>query len=226
MNPVNSHTLPVGTNSSSDPVWRIALLYPPQGSWTEHDYLALDAGRLIEFDAGKVEVHDLPTLAHQRIVQTIYRAIFLFLNASANPTTGTTRAIAPTSIGEVFVAPLPVRLWQDKFREPDVVFIANDRSRYRDYPDGADLVVEVVSDDPASRRRDIVDKVTEYATAKIDEYWIVDPQAQEVHVGQLTANSAAADMGYEFTIYKSGETLHSKRLSGLVISVSDIFKSP
>jgi len=39
-----------------EPAWRIALLFPPQGSWSEDDYLTLDAGRQIEFDCGFVEV--------------------------------------------------------------------------------------------------------------------------------------------------------------------------
>jgi hypothetical protein len=43
------------------PAWRMALLFPPQGSWTEQEYLAIDAGRQIEFDRGCVEVLDLPT---------------------------------------------------------------------------------------------------------------------------------------------------------------------
>jgi hypothetical protein len=32
------------------------LLFPVQGSWTEEDYLQLDAARLIEFSEGSIEV--------------------------------------------------------------------------------------------------------------------------------------------------------------------------
>ena len=53
------------------PAWRIALFYPKQGGWTEADYLALEGGPLVEFDSGCVEVLDMPTKEHQRIVQLL-----------------------------------------------------------------------------------------------------------------------------------------------------------
>lgn len=191
------------------PAWRIALLYPLQGSWTEHDYLSLDAGRLIDFDSGSIEVHDLPTLSHQRIVQFIYRALFAFLNNHRRN---------PVVAGEVFVAPLPVRLWQEKFREPDLVFISRDRELAGQYPDGADIVFEVVSSDPVSRRRDTVDKVREYAQAEIAEYWIVDPQTQQINVGQRVSD------GYRFAAYRAPDSARSERLPGFHLAVNDVFE--
>jgi Uma2 family endonuclease len=182
------------------PAWRIALLFPPQGSWTERDFLALDAGRLVEFDQGCVEVHDLPTIEHQRIVQFIYRMLFAYLEA--------------TRSGEVFVAPLPVRLWREKFREPDLVFIAAGRTQYEGYPDGADLVVEVVSEDPTSRKRDTVDKVVDYAHAGIQEYWIIDRLNNEIRVGSLKKNQ------YEFTVYSTSQQATSALLPNFTLNVN------
>jgi Uma2 family endonuclease len=46
----------------------------------------------------------------------------------------------------------------------------------------ADIVVEVVSDDPAGRTRDYEDKRRDYATARIPEYWIVDPARRRITV--------------------------------------------
>lgn len=184
------------------PIWRLALLYPPQGSWTEADYLELPGGPLIEFDSGSVEILDMPTKAHQRIVQFL----LLWLH----------RYILEKELGEVFVAPLPVRLWADKFREPDIVFVGSGRQDYRGYPDGADLVIEVVSLGQANRRRDIDIKPDEYCRAGIAEYWIVDPELQCIDVLQLVEGN------YQKTEFQRGQLAASKFLEGLTVSVDRV----
>ena len=191
------------TTKKGAPVWQLAKLFPPQGSWTESDYLTLDAGRLVEFDQGCVEVLEMPTKEHQRIVQAIYRLLFAHIQAKAS--------------GEVFVAPLPVRLWNEKFREPDVFFVSAQRGESDGYPDGADLVVEVISDDANSRRRDTVVKVEDYAKADIPEYWMVDLAAQQIQVGLLRGGE------YQFTQYTAGQHAESSILPDFRCSVTDLF---
>ena len=61
--------------------------------------------------------------------------------------------------------------------------------RGEQYPDGADLAVEVVSEGEESRQRDLKTKRAEYAKAGIAEYWIVDPQEQEIHVLALDGDA-------------------------------------
>jgi Uma2 family endonuclease len=200
MQTVDSDTLNPG-----EPAWRIALLFPTQGNWTEADYLALDAGRLVEFQRGCVEVLDMPTKEHQRIVQYVYRMLFAFVEAQ--------------SLGEVFIAPLPVRLWEQKFREPDVVFVAQGRADYQGYPEGADLLVEVVSDDAASRRRDLVTKRDEYSKAGVLEYWMIDPSERKVTVGTLQ------DQIYELHEFGDGGMVTSIRLPGFELSVTSILNA-
>jgi len=146
-----------------EPAWDIALLFPPQGQWTEEEYLALDTNRMIELVDGCLEVLPVPTIFHQLIVQ------FLFKLLDAH--------VRSRGLGTVLMAPLPVRLWSGRFREPDVVFLRPGRVRSsRRPPEGADLVIEVVSEGKKSRERDLETKRAEYAKAKISEYWIVDPQ--------------------------------------------------
>jgi Uma2 family endonuclease len=151
-----------------EPAWEVALLYPLQGSWTEADYLGLGTNRLVEFSDGCIEVLPMPTKLHQRLV----RSLFLLLQ----------RFVSEGTAGEVFFAPLPIRLWPGKFREPDLVFVRPERLEYRGQPEGADLVIEVVSEVEANRRRDIETKPEEYARAKIPEYWIVDPERRQIRV--------------------------------------------
>ena len=156
-----------------DPPWELAQMYPDQGYWEEEDYLDLDTNKLVEFSNGCVEVLLMPTMFHQVIAGFLYRALFAFVEAH--------------ELGKVLSAPMRVRLWPRKFREPDVIFmLARHSNRMTDrFWKGADLAMEVVSDDPESRHRDLVKKRREYAKARILEYWIVDPKQSKITVLKL-----------------------------------------
>jgi Uma2 family endonuclease len=187
-----------------DPPWDIALLYPLQGSWTEGDYLALDTNCLVELSDGCIEVLPMPTKPHQQIVRFLFLLFHEFISARG--------------LGEVFFAPLPVRLWPGKFREPDIVYLRPGRAEYHDQPEGADLVVEVLSEGKENRRRDVEVKRREYAQAGIAEYWIVDPDTRQVTV--LVLEGAAYR---EHGIFGPGDVVTSVLLSGLAVSVADLF---
>ena len=58
----------------------MALLFPPQGRWTEQEYLALDSGRQIEFDRGCIEVLDMPTKEHQSLVRFLFLVMQAFVS--------------------------------------------------------------------------------------------------------------------------------------------------
>ena len=199
MNP-NPAEMPLGT-----PAWRIALFYPAQGSWTESDYLNLSGGPLVEFEQGHIEVLDMPTKEHQRLAQFIFVMIRNFLLSQR--------------IGEVFMAPLPMRLWEEKFREPDVLFVKHGRDELRtgaqrSYPDGADLVVEIVSEGDQNRRRDLEEKRADYARGKIPEYWILDPENETLLVLRLNGNQY--DVAGKF---RRGQFATSTELPDLEVSV-------
>lgn len=197
---------PVDFPKAGEPAWRIALFYPEQGGWTETDYLNLDGGPLVEFESGFVEVLDLPTKEHQRIVQFLFILLRAFVSANIR--------------GEVFVAPLPVRLSPGRFREPDIVFVDADRGEYKGVPDGADLVVEVVSAAADGRRRDTQTKVTEYAAAGISEYWIIDPEKETITVNRLVNHA------YDSVIsFQRGDIASSQRLPGFEVAVDDVLNS-
>ena len=185
------------------PAWRMALLFPPQGSWTEQEYLALDAGRQIEFDRGCVEVLDLPTIEHQRMV----RFLFLLLN----------EFVTSRRLGEVFFAPLPVRLWKEKYREPDLIFVKHGREDIGKYPNGADLVIEIVSDSPSDRKRDLETKVSEYEIAGIQEYWVVDPQQTRLLLYQLVQSK------YVVESFSRGQMARSSVLEGFTVDIAKLF---
>ncbi len=122
-------------------------------------------------------------------------------------------------VGEVFFAPLPIRLWAGKYRDPDVVFLKPGRiSDPRRQPEGADLAVEVVNEGEEDRQRDLITKRREYAEAGIAEYWIVNPQAETVLVQVL--NGAAYRVQGEFP---RGTTATSVLLPSFAVNVSAVF---
>jgi len=189
-----------------EPAWDIAKLFPPQGTWTEGDYLAINANRIVEFSEGTIEVLDIPTTAHQMIVAFLYGALLSF--------------VSPGQLGRVLFAPLRVKLWAGKFREPDVVFMLRENSSRigNEFWDGADLVMEVVSDD--DRRRDLEIKREEYAKAGMAEYWIVDPQLERVTV--LVLDGASYRPHGEFA---RGQIASSRLLGGFAVDVNAAFDS-
>ncbi len=183
-----------------EPVWEMAFLYPMQGDWMEREYLALENGRfLVEFDNGHLEFGAMPTREHQRIVLFLYRMLWQFLSANGIG-------------GELFATPLPVKLWEKKYREPDIVYLSAKR------PEGADLVMEVVSGTVSDRYRDLIEKREEYAKAGIPEYWIVDPEMKRVTVLTLAGDEYAAHG--EFS---EGEEAESALLVGFRVGVTAVF---
>jgi Uma2 family endonuclease len=188
-----------------EPTWEVAYLFPPQGSWTEEEYLALDASRLVELSNGCLEVHPMPTIFHQLLVQFLFDSLRSFIRTHAQ--------------GLVLFAPLPIRLFSRTYREPDIVYLRPERVRdVRAQPHGADLVMEVVSEGTANRERDLVHKRQEYAAASIPEYWIVDPEAQRITV--LTLDGTAYRVHGEFG---PGTEATSVLLPGFAVSVDAVF---
>ena len=180
-------------------------LLPAQGEWDAHGYLWLSgqSPRLIELVDGHIEAVSMPTERHQSIV--IY-LLWVF------------RAYAKIIGGIAFIAPLRLQLWNQRFREPDVLLLcdANDSRRASEFWTGADLVLEVVSlDDP---KRDLVDKRVDYAQAGIPEYWIVNPINERITVLQLHNDH------YEvFGDWGRGELACSALLEHCSVSVSEVF---
>lgn len=190
------------------PAWDLALMFPRQGEWTEEDYLELEnnsQNRLVELNDGRLEVLPMPDLYHQGIVRFLFRS--------------TDRFVSSHDLGEVFFAPLPIRLWAGQLREPDLVFLKKARLKNRHKPPrGADLVMEVVSTGQNNRQRDLTTKRRVYARAKIPEYWIVDPEEQTITVLALA--------GKKYQVHGKfgrGEQATSRLLADFAVAVDQVF---
>jgi Uma2 family endonuclease len=194
-------------SSPGDPAWEIALIYPPQGQWSESEYLSLQrrTNRLIELSDGCIEVLPMPSPFHQRLVRFLFELLQAFVRGHAS--------------GEVLFAPLPIRLWPGKYRDPDIVYLQPGRiSDPHHQPQGADLAIEVVSDDEEDRQRNLETKRREYAAAHIAEYWIVDPKLHTISV--LTLEGDTYRVYGEFS---RGMTATSALLPGFAAVVDDVF---
>jgi Uma2 family endonuclease len=187
-----------------EPTWDIAQLFPAQGTWSEQEYLDLKGNRLIEFSNGIVEVLTMPTEAHQFIVLFLSDLLRAFIRSA--------------KLGKVLIAPFRIRLWGAKYRQPDIMFMRteNNARTSNEFWDGADLVMEVVSED--DRRRDLETKRFEYARAGISEYWIIDPQYRRVTVLKLD--------GQRYVVhgeFGEGASATSALLLGFTVAVAEVF---
>ena len=182
----------------------IVALLPRQGEWSERDYLWLTnhTNRLVEFTDGRLEVLPMPTEKHQAISRYLFLALL---------------ALMQRIHGEVFYAPLRLRIGPRKFREPDLLLLrsADDPRRGNDYWEGADLVVEIVSpDDPD---RDYVVKRADYTQAGVLEYWIVDPQTERITVLELSETEYI-----EHGVFGRGATATSRLFPDFAVSVDAV----
>ena len=195
------------TSDLSPRAWKNLLVdvMPPQGAWSEEQYLAFTdhTSRLIEFTDGRVEPLPMPTDRHQSILEFLYEAFVGFVRPRG---------------GKVHLAVLRLRIRPRKFREPDLLLLlsAKDSRRQNRYWTGADLVLEVVS--PDKPHRDLIEKRGDYAEGQVPEYWIVNPEDETVTVLQLK------DATYvEVGAFHRGESVASGIVPGFAIDASAIF---
>ena len=188
------------------PLAVLAELFPPQGRWTDADYFALpDTNRLMELAEGRLVMPPHPTRSHQNTVQELYLRLRTHVDERA--------------LGEVYVAPLPVRLTADRVREPDVLFMAAEHAdrMAEQFFGPPDLVMEVTS--PGTERTDRTEKRLEYALAGIPEYWIAAPDARTIEVLVLNGER------YErLGLWGPGETARSRLLPDFQVDVASLFR--
>jgi Uma2 family endonuclease len=192
-----------------EPVWELATLYAPQGSWTEEAYLSLtDSRRGIEFNAGTLEFLPMPARTHQEIIFFLCQLLKDCLLSKG---------------GDAWIAGIRVRTQADKIREPDVVAMLdrNDPRAGERLFEGADLVMEVVSQGPSELHRDYIEKRQEYEAAGIPEYWIIDPFERRVTVLCLRDGKYA-----EHSVANEGEPALSSVLEGFSADTTTLFNRP
>jgi Uma2 family endonuclease len=170
--------------------------------WTVPAYLELGGNYLVEFVRGRLEILPMPTMRHQVLASRMYDAV---------------RGAAPPQ-GLVLFAGTRVKVAEDAFREPDVLYIPPELrpTARNEYAERVALVVEVVSE--SNRDHDLETKRAEYADAGIPEYWIVDPEERQVTVLTLRGDGYATH-----GLFEDGSVATSLMLPGLKVDVAALF---
>lgn len=195
------------TALAPDLAWQELLeqILPPQGHWTEEEYLVLTdhRNRLVEFTDGFLELLPMPTDRHQAILGFLYVAFRNYFEAQG---------------GKVRFAPLRMRVRAGKYREPDLLLLqsAQDSRRQNRFWIGADLALEVVSEDKP--QRDLLDKRGDYAEAEVPEYWVVNPHAETITVLRLKFKEYQ-----EAGVYARGQLAVSAMAPEFSVPVASVF---
>lgn len=197
--------LPAVETEMAELTLEVAQLWPPRGQWTEADYFALpDTDRLIELSEGEMIMPPHPTHTHQLIVGKLYRALHAY--------------VVERELGTVQFAPLPVRLWPGKIREPDVLFVSHEHADRigEQFYGPPDLVMEILA--VGTWRTDRLEKMFEYSQAGVREYWIVDPDAKTIEVFVWREGVYVL-----LDKWGTGETARSELLEGFEVIVDEVF---
>ena len=151
----------------------------PKLTYEEFRQLPND-GKRYELIGGEVHLTPAPNTRHQFTVHN--------LDMSLSP------YVQKHKLGEVWEAPLDVRLSEDTALQPDLVFVASGRLDIvrEEFIAGApDLVVEVLSASTAVHDR--ATKLPIYAEASVPEVWLLDSVAKTVEVLKLQGKKYFVD---------------------------------
>jgi Uma2 family endonuclease len=178
-------------------------------TYAEYKAWELDEGERFELIDGIAYAMAAPNDSHQAILTELIRQIANYLHGKpckARP------------------APYDVRLFyaedesDDTVVQPDISVICDEKKRGPEGCRGApDLVVEILS--PSNTADEYVRKFNLYREAGVREYWIVSPALKTVQAFVLQ------DGAYTGTAYGSGAVLPSAVLTGLSVTLHDVFAS-
>lgn len=160
-------------------------------------------GKRYEIIGGELVVSAAPMKKHQKLSKRL--ADILYEREKAG-------------VGEMYYAPVDVRLATNGIVQPDLLFIKQARLgiyHASGLVEGVpDLVVEILS--PSTRGVDLVRKAALYAREGVPEYWVADPDAAALTVYTLR------DGQYEPVPAEPG-TARSGVLPGLVVDLAALF---
>lgn len=167
-----------------------------------------DDGKRHELIDGEHYVTAAPNTRHQRVVTRLTGLLWSFAQSRR--------------LGEVFVAPFDVVLSDTDVVEPDLLFVSPARAAHTltdaNMRGAPDLVVEVGS--PSTRKVDETTKRRLYERYGVGEYWVVDPELDEIKVDRR------ADDRFERVALLSaeqGDVLTSPLFPGLELPLTDVF---
>ncbi len=173
--------------------------------FTYHDYVQLPEDKRYEILEGELCVVPSPNIKHQRVSGNLEMALRQYARG--------------TKSGEVLDAPCDVILSEENVVQPDILYVRKERAGIvgeANIQGPPDLAVEILS--PNNRNKDLEVKRKIYARCGVQEYWIVDPDAETIEV--LVWNES----GYvRAGAYGKGDRLASPLLPDLNLPLNEVF---
>ena len=150
--------------------------------YTEDDYYNLPENVRAELIDGYLIYNQAaPSRIHQSILSELHTIINNYIKSKNGSC-------------KVYPAPFAVQLRKDRktIVEPDISVIC-DRNKLTDRgcTGAPDWIIEIVS--PSTSSHDYITKLNLYATAKVREYWIVNPSKESIFVYYLEQNNFKAE---------------------------------
>jgi Uma2 family endonuclease len=164
-----------------------------------------DDGRRYEVIYGELHVTAAPDRRHQKLSVILTVRLFRLANE--------------TGTGEIYAAPVDVRLLGTDQVQPDLIFIRAERLHlYQGHVvfGPPDLVIEILS--PSTRGVDEGKKRRFYAEAGVPEYWIFDPDG-------LIRPFALVDGAYVPIEPEPDGTLRSRVLPTFAVDPVELFEA-
>lgn len=178
---------------------------PREHIYTSEDYWNLPDGQRAELIDGKLYAMAPPSFIHQKLIQQLGRIIGNHISAKKGNC-------------EVVPAPFAVNLNSDDkiWVEPDISIICDTaKIDGRGCKGAPDWIIEIVS--PGSTRMDYFVKLFKYRTAKVREYWIVNPIKNIVQTYIFEDEKDA-------NIYSFDDEIPVYIFDGLTIKISDLLQ--
>lgn len=176
-------------------------------SYEEFMQLYNNTGKRYEYIDGKIYLLSSPVYKHQKAVREIFGHFYnWFKDKKCEPLD------APFDIF------LTVKNNDKNIVQPDIVVICDqnkidDKGRYLGVPK---LVVEVISD--STRNKDLIRKLNLYMRSGVREYWVVDPESEEISIYEFKDKVVK-----NIYIYEKEDTVISVGFEGLSIELKNIF---
>ena len=176
---------------------------PQERTYTSEDYWNLPEGQRAELIDGKLYAMAPPNRIHQELLMELSATIHNYIKEKDGSC-------------KVYPAPFAVNLNADDktWVEPDISVICDkDKLSDRGCKGAPDWIIEIVS--PSSIRTDCAIKLFKYRTAKVREYWIVNPMKNIVQTYTFEGEEDA-------NIYSFDDEIPVYIFSGLTVKISDL----
>ena len=184
----------------------------PNSYYTYTDYLTWKFKERVELFLGKVlKMSPGPNRLHQTIHSNLFLAIGKIIEKRPC---------------KIFSAPFDVRLpvskregKSDTVVQPDLLVICDESKLDELGCNGApDIVIEILS--PGNSKREMKDKFELYEASLVPEYWIVDPEHQDIVLYTLNSDNKY----YGSKPFVESEKVHSSVIKDLIIDVEEVFR--